>query len=299
MLAILVLGLCLGYCVNRANEQRRAVVAVKRWGGWVHYADEFVMGPVNVPPGNALRKPGWGTLTPGKGPLAPEWLRRWLGDEYLREPVHVSLFVDIQKGMATAPGLDKPPVDDVLLALGSQSGVRTLQLGGNTVTRKGLESVARMTGLRELVIWWAIGIDDAGVAELSRLPRLERLDIGNSSVTDEGIGHLVTLPNLQALSLEGRRFTDRTLTLLTRAKRLNVVHLRSSESEISDEGLSALKGMTALEELILEAPNVTDRGLDSLRRLSKLRRLYLANSKVTPEGRAQFLRDHPGLEFIP
>jgi hypothetical protein len=299
MLAILALGLCLGYWVNRAHEQRRAVAAVKAWGGWVHYADEFAMGPVNVPQGSYLWKPSWGTLTPGKGPLWPGWLRRWLGDEYLRDLVHVSLFVDVQNGMATAPGLDKSPVDDMLQALGSQSGVRTLQLGGNTVTEKGLASVARMTDLRELVIWWASGIDDAAVAHLGRLPRLQLLDIGNSSITDDGLAHLVKLPNLQSLGIEGRKFTDRSLKLLTRAKRLKSVHLRSDESEISDDGLAALSGMLGLEELILEAPNVTDKGLEKLGELRTLRRLYLAKSKVSFQGRLEFSKGHPGLEFIP
>jgi hypothetical protein len=299
MLAILGLGLCLGYWVNRAHEQRRAVDSVRAWGGWVHYADEFVMAPVKVPPGNALWKPSWGTLTPGKGPMAPDWLRRWLGDEYLRELVHVSLFVDIQKGIAVAPGVNKPPVDDVLQALGAQSSVRTLHLGGDTVTKKGLASVARMTDLRELVIWWALAVDDGGVAQLSRLPRLQMLDISNSAITDEGVGHLGTLPMLEELGLEGERFTDRSLAFLRQAKHLRSVHLRSDRSEISDEGLAALKGMNTLEELALEAPNVTDKGLEHLRSLKKLRRLYLGKSKVTKEARDQLQKDIPALTILP
>ena len=45
----------------------------------------------------------------------------------------------------------------------------TLHLGGDTVTDKGLASVAELTDLRELVIWWATNITDAGVAHLSLL----------------------------------------------------------------------------------------------------------------------------------
>ncbi len=84
MLAILVFGLWLGYRVNLARDQRLAVAAVHADRGWVHYADEFAMGPVKVPPGNTIWKPSWGALTPGKGPMAPDWLRRVIGDEGLR-----------------------------------------------------------------------------------------------------------------------------------------------------------------------------------------------------------------------
>ena len=113
------------------------------------------MGPVNVPPGNAIWKPSWGTLSPGKRPMAPDWLRRAIGDEHFRGATHVSLFVDIQKGIATAPNNLAVPVDDVLMVLRTRSGIKTLQLGGPTLTDLGLESLADLTNLRELVLWWS------------------------------------------------------------------------------------------------------------------------------------------------
>ena len=82
----------------------------------------------------------------------------------------MSLFVDIQKGGATAPGLDQPRLNGVLTELATQTGVRTLQLGGASVTDEGLKSVGRMIGLEELVLWWATGITDVGLAPLTPLP---------------------------------------------------------------------------------------------------------------------------------
>ena len=102
MLAILFFGLWLGNRVNRAREQRTAVAAVKADNGFVLYADEFNIGSVKVPVGDAIWKPSWGTLIPRKGPTKPSLLQRWLGDEYVREVAHVSLFVDIEKGSAGA-----------------------------------------------------------------------------------------------------------------------------------------------------------------------------------------------------
>ena len=275
MLFILLLGLWLGDRVNRARAQRHAVEAVKADGGWVHYADEFKMGAVNVPAGNALWQPGWGTLTPGKGPWAPAWLRRALGDEFLREVAHVSLFVDIGKGGMTAPNDLPRPVDDVLADLRGQSGIKTLHLGGATVTDKGLASVAELTDLRELAIWWATKISDAGVAHLGRLPRLRMVDISNSSLTDEGVKHLASLPALEELSIEGKSFTDQSLLDLSRSSRLKSLTLRGDTSAITDKGLAPLG------------------------KLKGLKRLYLQNSKISAEAREALIKAIPGLEFVP
>ena len=275
MLAILLFGLWLGSRVNRASEQRIAVAAVKADNGFVRYADEFKMGPVNVPVGNAIWKPSWGTLISKKGPTKPSLFRRWLGDEYVREVVHVSLFVDIEKGSAGAPNNLPRPLDDVLAALRSQSGIKTLHLGGDTITDKGLASVAKLTDLRELVIWWATDITDAGVAHLSFLPKLRMVDISLSSLTDEAVRHLSELPALEDLHLQGKKFSDQSLLHLSRAKGLRSLYLRMDVSEISDEGLKHLEG------------------------LMNLRRLHLEKTPVSAEAKARLLKAIPSLEIIP
>ena len=82
MLVILVLGLWLGWRVNKAREQREAVAAVQRYGGWVHYDYEFVNGK----------------LTSGRSPRAPRWLRGLLGDAFFQEVRQVSLVYDNSSG---------------------------------------------------------------------------------------------------------------------------------------------------------------------------------------------------------
>ena len=68
MLAILCLAVFLGWQVNKARQQREAVAAVRRHGGWVYYDFQMVDD-----------KP-----VPGKQPWGPRWLRRALGDEYFQ-----------------------------------------------------------------------------------------------------------------------------------------------------------------------------------------------------------------------
>ena len=97
LLLILAIALWLGWIVNKARQQREAVAALQKFGGFVHYDWEFVDGPVKVPRGNRLWMPSWGKFTPGRKPWAPDWMRRALGDEYFQSIAHVSLYVDIKK----------------------------------------------------------------------------------------------------------------------------------------------------------------------------------------------------------
>ena len=79
LLLILAIALWLGWIVQKARQQREAVAALQKFGGFVHYDWEFVDGPVKVPRGNSLWMPSWGKLTPGRKPWAPDWMRRALG----------------------------------------------------------------------------------------------------------------------------------------------------------------------------------------------------------------------------
>ena len=215
MLAILVLGLWLGYRVNKAREQLHALAAVKAAGGWVRYADEFVMG--------GQRRPGQRHVEAGLGHTHTEQGARRARAAAALDRRRVfprdrprQHFRGHPKGSATAPGLNHPPLNEMLRSLESQKGIRTLQLGGDTVTEEGLASIAGLTELRELFIWWASGVTDAGIARIGRLPRLQQVNISLSALTDEGVGHLADLPALEVLSLQGKAFTNASLVHLGR-----------------------------------------------------------------------------------
>ena len=79
ILVILVIGIWLGWQVNRAREQREAVAAVRRYGGEVHYEHEFFDGKLKS------GRNGWG----------PRWLRQLVGEEFFRQVRHVRL---VKKG---------------------------------------------------------------------------------------------------------------------------------------------------------------------------------------------------------
>jgi hypothetical protein len=241
LVLVLAVALRLGWADHRARQQREAVDAVRKFGGFVHYDWEFAVAPVRVPPGNFLWKSSWGTLTPGRKPPAPNWLRRAVGDEYFQDIAHVSLFVDIEKGIADSATYNIGPADNALAKLSTQTRVRTLHLGGQQVTDKNLAHVGRMTGLEELIIFPGLGLTDAGVAHLAELKNLRVLILTDSEMTDASLRHIGSLTQLQELSLEGKGFSDEGLAQLRGLTRLKSLRLDAKQQGITEDGKKRLR----------------------------------------------------------
>jgi hypothetical protein len=121
------------------------------------------------------------------------------------------------------------------------------------LTEESLRAVATLTTLRELRLrlrselqspWLAhlaalpqletllldyVPIDDAGAAELAKLPSLRRLDLGfSSALTDQGVRELASMPGLRSLSLRGcGQVTAKGLSELGRLHELEMLDLGS------------------------------------------------------------------------
>jgi hypothetical protein len=275
LLLVLVIALWLGWIVQKARQQREAVAALQKFGGFVHYNWEFVDGPVKVRYASQLWTPTWGTRTPGRRSRAPVWLRRALGDEYFQSIVHVSLFTDIQNGIADASWVRIGPADDALSRLATQTSVRTLQIGGEQVTDDNLSYVGQMTGLQELTIWYGSHLTDKGFTHLSGLHRLRNLYVDYSKMTDASLETIGKLTNIDELRIRGAGFSDRGLAQLKGLTRLRVLWLGEGKHAISDAGLGFLKGMKGLEHLDVEGWHVSDAGLAELRELKNLKSLHM------------------------
>ena len=267
MLLILVVGLWLGDRVHRARQQRLAVAGVREFGGWVGYADGFAAGPGGMTQGDRLSEPGVGKFTPVQTTLGLVWLWNWLGDEYWRKIT----FVNMLHGPHLAPNMDGPSADATLLTLQGQSSIQSLQLEGETLTDRGLASVASLTGLEELSLWMGYGITEKGVADLARLPRLRVVFLTSTELSDAAIDHLAGLPALEELTVEGSHFTDQSLQSLAQAKRLRTLELSS------------------------ETPTITDAGLRHLEGLPNLERVSLSHATISPIARERLLKAIPGL----
>jgi hypothetical protein len=281
MLLVLVIGLWMGYRVNKARKQREAVAAVKAYGGWVHYDWEFVNG----------------NLARNTQPRVPKWFRKLLGDEYFQEIAQVSLVYDDSTGTRyDIKNLDA--ADKVLTRLAGQAGIRELWLQKSQATDQGIRHLQSLTNLERLLIWDASEVSDVGVAHLVPLKNLIYIHINNSKMSDGGLASLAKLPKLETLSLQGNNFSDAGLASLKDSTNLKQLHVGIGESRITDDGMTHLKNLKNLELLDVQNTAVTDSGLNQLRGLTKLKEMWLGQTKITEEGIVRFKAAMPNLKVI-
>jgi hypothetical protein len=143
---------------------------------------------------------------------------------------------------------------------------------------------------------------DADLAQLSGLPGLQTLWLGNSQVTDTGLASLSHLKSLGGLSLDGTRITDKGLVQLSHLKRLESLGIDATA--VSDAGLlhlpASLKSLGLVHTMVGDAglihlpadlqvlglrnTKVTDAGMPAISRLSRLENLNLGNDAISDAG---------------
>jgi hypothetical protein len=122
------------------------------------------------------------------------------------------------------------------------------QLAGEKIGDEQLKHVGDVSH----VIWLNLAgtsVTDAGLAEVAKLTRLEKLHLERTKIGDEGLEHLAKLEQLQYLNIYGTNVTDvglQRLKGLTRLRRLYVW-----ESKVTDAGIATLN--SALPDLEIVA----------------------------------------------
>ncbi len=185
---------------------------------------------------------------------------------------------------AGASGLRLESVDDGWLSRLTGMELRTLVVeDAAALTDAGLESIARMTGLRRLDLGKARGITDAGLSRLGALPALETLRLSEArQVTAAGVAAMNGWPALRRLGWRGYRKADETVRAIASLERLEGLDL--AHSQVTDAGLEPVGRLTGLQALDLTATAVTDDGMKWLAALPRLERLDLRECEVGDEG---------------
>jgi hypothetical protein len=258
MLIVLGIAALLSWQVNKAREQRQAVAAIQRFGGWVAYDYEFVNGE----------------LIPGRNPWAPVWLRKQLGDEFFQTVRYVDLFYDYSSGKPMN-SFNMPPCDDFLRQLLKLDGLTGLTVHAPQVTDGGLRHIGKLTGLEELYIGNARSITDARVSHLAGLNKLRSIHINCSNLTDNSLAILSSLPSMETLSLQDNHFSDKGLERLGRKPHLKQLFIGLGDSHVTDAGLLHLRTCEKLYVLDLQSSKVTAQGLEVLKGLPNLTTLWL------------------------
>ena len=127
--------------------------------------------------------------------------------------------------------------------------------------------------------------EEVGLAALTRLTGLQRLDLSCTEVTDVGLVHLAQLTALHELNLWETEVTDAGLAHLIALTQLQ--HLNLNNAGITDAGLAHLAALTQLQWLNLGGTRVTDAGLRHLAGLTQLQWLDLWGTRVTDAGLLQ------------
>jgi hypothetical protein len=279
MLLVLVVACWLGSISNKARQQRVAVAAITQSHGSVRYDWEFVNG----------------TLTPGREPAAPRWLRRALGDEFFQHVVQVDLR-DYSPPEGRLQRLGPRP--EVILAhLRVLPYLQRLYFDDDLATDEGLRNIAGLTDLEVLFIYGSYKLGDAGIAHLAGLKNLKWLMIENSRMTDQGLANLKGLTRLEILALGGGHVSDDGLVHVGGLKGVIMLGLKGGDN-ISDAGLAHLAKLTKLQYLSIQKGRVSDRGLECLRGLTKLRKISIGDTMVADEGIKKLKEAVPSLKSV-
>ena len=183
------------------------------------------------------------------------------------------------------------------------SAITDLDLQGDQITARGLESLVAMENLASLRILCP-AIRPEGLFVLGRITSLKSLSIGSNQVNDDVVAALTTLSQLESLDLSGTSITPAAgapLSRLTNLQSLNlgstavddstiaaiqslpIRHLQLSRTRISDASLGFIKNIGSLESLEVPFCSVTGAGFKGFES-TDIKRLIVGETPFGIEG---------------
>lgn len=153
--------------------------------------------------------------------------------------------------------------------------------------------LAHLSGLRALVLkktgFEKDRVSDVGLEHLSRLRKLELLNLYGNRVPDAGLAHLQSFAEtLRELDLSLLPLTDAGMVHLQPLKKLQRLDVLYSVGflgpKLTDASADSLVSLTKLRSLNLTGATLTDAGLSRLHGLHELTSLRLVHTEVTESG---------------
>jgi len=163
--------------------------------------------------------------------------------------------------------------DDGLKPLGKLQGLRTLKFfhPGPAFSGAGLAHLADLPRLERLTVAGSLAFNDAGLAAVARLGKLQEFRTWHAGGTDAGVAKLAELKHLRSLYL-GQRLTykppasptDATLAIVAGMKSLETLQL--AEARLAFPALEQLKQLPALKTLTLEGIDIPAAEIERLKK---------------------------------
>ena len=279
----LAVAVWLGWFVDRAQRQKRAVEAIEAAPmGRVIYRHQLRS---NLGPNDSIL---YGTNRTGPtGWPGPVWLCKLFGDEYFVEVVGVNAplgepHVVLKDLLQDLPWLEEVHITvqtpDDLASLRHLKRLKRLVIS-NWCSNFSMECLGDSSDLRFL------SFDGEGkqpnFEHLEEFGNLRAVGLRSAAVADEAMPHLTALPRLERLVLDCN-ISDEGLSRLERLKRLETLTI--STPNVTDAAAECLQRLTSLKELSIQGTKITDRGLELLANLPRLESLTLGGDHFTSEG---------------
>jgi len=175
--------------------------------------------------------------------------------------------------------------------------LRALELHQESSLRNaGLTVLKELPALEYLDLW--TGTTDVGFKHLGALQNLRWLRLRTGRTWGPGLAELAKLPRLERLALWGTTgLSDRQVSYLEGLTRLKSLTLWGGNYPLTDASLASIGKLTGLEELsfIRVSHKFTDAGMGHLEQLRNLRKLSFTFCQLGAEG-LQHLANLPHLE---
>mgnify|MGYP002630454417 CR=1 FL=1 len=160
------------------------------------------------------------------------------------------------------------------------SAITELELQGDLVTARGLESLAAMENLTSLAIRCPM-MRPEGLFLLGRITSLKSLGIGSNQVNDDVVAALTPLSQLESLDLSGTSITPAAGAPLSRFTSLQTLNLGSTA--VDDSTIAAIQSLP-IKHLQLSRTRISDASLGFIQKIGSLESLEVAFCSVTGAG---------------
>jgi hypothetical protein len=166
---------------------------------------------------------------PATVPPGPEWLRKFLGDDF---------FAHVEWVVANSFDSRLRLSDDDARSIASFRELDWLCLSNVAeVTAERIEMFDGMADLEDLCLD-RCEISDEAMPHISRHRRLTRLTLNETPITDKGVAYISNLTELTVLELRGTRASDAAVEYLMGLKSLQELDLRGTQ--VTSDGIKKL-----------------------------------------------------------
>ncbi|MBI4905012.1 MAG: hypothetical protein HY820_15350 [Acidobacteria bacterium] len=161
-----------------------------------------------------------------------------------------------------------------------------------TITDRDLDPIALLPELEELHLGVGLGLGRVGARGPGARGEGNCRLTGGIHITDLGVAKLTKLKKLRRLDLSGADITPASATTLTAMPQLERLSLWNCRT-MDDAAAAKLDAPRTLASLDLSDTPIGDAAMDALSRLPRLQQLYLTNTRVTATGLDSFRRRRP------